>query len=346
MANSRSVTALASVSSTPAAPVHDLRALIDDVFLKLESSGALAQGLVDLDISVGETSGRTCRVALKVGGEAAGMAAVAGVTALAPVAPLADLGALPEFNAEGHHVIALAMEQDLAANSPATLAKVNQILGAVDRDIREAATFPDDIRNQHPETKPFHFIDIPFEDHGPVNPPLPAAPHVLSALNDFSAVLQSATSSAQQKADALSWLIHLFGDIHQPLHCIEHRSELHPEGDRGGNSFKIRGAKRNLHSLWDSAVNVTQSLDEDQIADEVVQAHPRSSLTRELAVKDPVKWARTSFRLAKTHAYTLDEDPQHPPTPSTAYKKNMETIGRKQAALAAYRLADRLQAIL
>lgn len=346
MPSPRSVAALASITPTPTAPVSDLRALIDDVFLRLESSGALAQGSVDLDISVGESSGRTCRVALKVGSDGAGVAAVAGVTALAPSAPVIDLGALPEFNAEGHHVVALVMEQDLAANSPATLNKVNQILGAVDRDIREAATFPDDIRNQQPQTKPFHFVDIPFEDHGPVNPPLPAGPHVLSAMTDFTAVLQSTTASAQEKADALSWLIHLFGDIHQPLHCIEHRSELHPEGDRGGNSFKLRGAKRNLHSLWDSAVNVTQSLDEDQIADEIVQAHPRSSLQQALAVEDPVKWARTSFRLAKTHAYTLDEDPQDPPRPSTAYKKNMEKIGRKQAALAGYRLADRLRAIL
>ena len=41
------------------------------------------------------------------------------------------------------------------------------------------ATFPDDIRAQQPQTKPFHFIDIPLEEGGAVNPPLPASPHVL-----------------------------------------------------------------------------------------------------------------------------------------------------------------------
>ena len=327
-------------ASTPSAPVSDVQTLIDDVFSKLQSTGTLAQGAVDLDISVGDSPGRTCRVALKVN------AGMAGVSEVAPLAAIADLGAIPEFNAEGHHVIALVMEKDLAANSPATLTKVNQILGAVDRDIREAATFPDDIRSAHPETKPFHFIDIPFEDGGAVTPPLPRAPHVLSQMEEFSQFLRSRRGSAQEKADALSWLIHLFGDVHQPLHCIEHRSELHPAGDRGGNLFKIKSAKRNLHSLWDSAVNVTQPLDEDEIADEVIQAHPRSSLHQALGVTNPEKWARTSFRLAKTHAYTLEEDPDNPPQPSTAYKKNMEKIGRKQAALAGYRLADRLQAIL
>ena len=179
-----------------------------------------------------------------------------------------------------------------------------------------------------------------------MTPPLPKEPHVISQIAKVSDSLASNNGSAQEKADTLSWLIHLFGDVHQPLHCMEHISELHPKGDKGGNLFKIKSAKKNLHSLWDSSVNVTQSLDEDEIADEIMQAHPRSSLSTELSVTDPEEWARTSFRLAKTHAYTLDEDPDNPPQPSMAYKKNMEKVGRKQAALAAYRLADRLQKIL
>jgi len=322
-----------------ATPVGELQTLIDDVLSKLQATGALAQNSVEVDVSVGETAGRTYRLALKV--SAGGQGAVA-----SSMAGFVDLGASPEFNAEGHHVIALVMEKDLDANSPATLVKVKQILAAADRDIREAATFPDDIRNQQPQTKPFHFIDIPFEDDGPVNPPLPSAPHVLSKIKDFSDSLTAGRGSAQEKADAVSWLIHMFGDVHQPLHCIEHRSELHPDGDRGGNSFKIRGAKRNLHSLWDSAVNVTQSLDEDEIADQIIQAHPRSSLQTDLGVTNPEKWARASFKLAKMHAYTLEEDPANPPVVSMAYKKNMEKVGRKQAALAGYRLADRLKALL
>jgi hypothetical protein len=331
---------VAPTPTTPGAPVNDALALIDGVFSKLQSTGALTQSSVELDISVVENAGRTCRVALKVAGGAAGAPMVASFAAIP------DLGAIPEFNFEGHHIVALVLEKDLAANSPATLAKVNQILTAVDRTILEAATFPDDIRDEQPETKPFHFVNIPFEEGGPVNPALPAAPHVLSKIPEFTTLLQSAQSNAQQKADALSWLIHLYGDVHQPLHCIGRISELHPNGDRGGNLFKIRGAKRNLHALWDSSVNVTQSLDEDQVADQIIQEHPRSGLQQQLGVTDPEKWARTSFSLAKTHVYTLEENPDNPPTPSMAYKKNMEKIGRKQAALAAFRLADRLNAIL
>jgi S1/P1 Nuclease len=328
------------VATTLAPVVDDVQELIKDIFSKLQSTGTLSQSSVDLDISVGDSNGRSCRVALKMTGGAIG------VSAVAPLPVIADLGAIPEFNAEGHHVIALIMEKDLAANSPETLTKVNKILKSVDRTLLEAATFPDDIRNKQPKTKPFHFIDIPFEEGGPVNPDLPAAPHVLSKMEEYSKSLQSKKGTAQRRADDLSWLIHLFGDVHQPLHCIDHISELHPEGDRGGNLFIIKSAKKNLHSLWDSSVNVTQSLDEDEIADEIIQTHPRSSLQQELGVTDPEEWARTSFQLAKTNAYTIEEDPDNPPQPSMAYKKNMEKIGRKQAALAGYRLAERLQAIL
>ena len=331
---------LQPVQGVPA--VNDVEGLIDHVFSKLQSPEALSQSSLDLDVSVAETSGRTYHVALKISGAITGAAAAAVTSIAAP----ADLGAIPEFNAEGHHVIALIMQKDLEANSPATLAKVNQILNAVDRTLLEAATFPDDIRNKQPQTKPFHFIDIPYEDGGPVNPDLPKPPHVLSKMKEFSDSLASKKGTAQKKADDLSWLIHLFGDVHQPLHCVDHISDLHPDGDRGGNLFIIKSAKKNLHSLWDSSVNVTQSIDEEGIADEIMQAHPRSSLQQDLGVTDPEKWARTSFKLAKSQAYTIEEDPQNPPQPSMAYKKNMEKVGRKQAALAGYRLADRLQAIL
>src|SRR6185369_12243891 len=68
------------------------------------------------------------------------------------------------FNAEGHHVIAEIMRLDLQANAPNILTKVDKILSDGDRGLFEAATFPDDIRGQQPQTKPFHFIDIPFTD--------------------------------------------------------------------------------------------------------------------------------------------------------------------------------------
>jgi hypothetical protein len=313
--------------------VSRLQDMADDPALGVK----MAEASVDIKVGwPGDADGVTVQLSIarnRAAETAAGLAA-------------SDGGAQLEFNVEGHHVIAMIAQRDLETEAPDVAAVVQRILEEGDRTIGEAATFPDDIRNSHPETKPFHFVDIPFEENGPARPPLPAAPHVLSKIEDFSRDLADGNATAQKRVDTLSWLIHLFGDIHQPLHCIERISELHPGGDRGGNSFRLRGPKRNLHSLWDSAVNVSAPLSEDQLRDEIMETHPRRSLAADLRVTSHEVWARRSHALARTHAYSLHEDPDNPPRPSAAYVRQMETVGRRQAALAGYRLADHLLRIL
>ena len=274
----------------------------------------------------------------------------AAIHAAVPVPPVLAIAEEDDtgitFDFRGHRVIALIAFNDLQARLPQVAEKVQQILDAGDRTLMEAATFPDDIRNEQPETKPFHYVDIPFRDGGPANPPLPHAPHVVSKIKEFSDFLSGGGGSDEEKVDALSWLIHTFGDIHQPLHCIEHISDLHPGGDRGGNSFRLKGRAKNLHSAWDSSVNVLQAMDEEELAQLIAQKHTRVSLAADLNITDTEKWARATFRLAKLHAYSIAEDPANPPKLSQAYLKNMEKVGRRQAALAGYRLANRLEAIL
>jgi hypothetical protein len=258
-----------------------------------------------------------------------------------------DTGVHATFNAEGHHVIALIAQQDLKQRFPNTMKKVQKSLDVSGRDLLAAATFPDDIRMKQPQTKPFHFIDIELEAGGPTNPPLPPVPNVITKIDEFTKDLLKG-GAAEDLIDLLSWVIHLFGDIHQPLHCVTRITSAHPrpDGDRGGNSFALKGHARNLHSLWDSSVSFTSGESEDQIADEIVQQHSRSQLAADLQVKDVEKWARSSFALAKNFAYKpLNENPASPPKPSTAYLATAQKIGRRQAALAGYRLSDRLQQI-
>ena len=57
-----------------------------------------------------------------------------------------------------------------------------------------------------------------------------------------------------ERALALSWLLHLLADLHQPLHTTAlYSAERFPNGDRGGNDIAIRGGS-NLHALWDGAL--------------------------------------------------------------------------------------------
>jgi hypothetical protein len=337
----------------PARQAAPLEGLVAAAILQIQQLGAADEtsrlfpdGLesIDVDLDSGNGGGR---VSLRLKARQSSAAAMmTSASSNNDVRIMLEGDVEATFNAEGHHVVALIAQADLQQRLPNTMAKVQKILDDGGRDLLPAATFPDDIRNQHPETKPFHFVDIPFKSGGPANPPLPAAPHVITKIADFTATLKHG-GTAQNLIDPLSWLIHLIGDIHQPLHCITHITSLHPGpvGDRGGNSFLLKGNPGNLHSLWDSSVSFT-SQSEQQIAASILQEHSRQELATDLAVKDVEKWARDSFSLAKKFGYApLVENPKSHPKPSAAYMANAQKVGRRQAALAGYRLADRLHDI-
>ena len=324
------------------------KALIEAAFTQIALLGSTEQasrlfpdgvGTLELQVALGRETQRDVSLSLKISGQQA--------TAAAPLVVAAAEGDVePTFNAEGHHIVAFILESDLTQNDEQTMGKVQDILDRGGRDLLHAATFPDDIRSSQPQTKPFHFIDIPLEQGGPPNPPLPGAPNVITKIAEFTNKLQSGTGNDQEKVDAFSWLLHLFGDIHQPLHCIERISQLHPGGDAGGNSFRLSGNAENLHKLWDSSANFHNGL-QQEVALQIMQTFPRADLAADLEETSVESWARASFALAKKFAYgPLQENPAHPPRPSAAYLKRAESIGRRQAALAAYRLADRLRAIL
>jgi hypothetical protein len=95
----------------------------------------------------------------------------------------------------------------------------------------------------------------------------------------------------------LRFLIHLIGDIHQPLHCAD-------DHDRGGNDVRVRlgAAETNLHAVWDSAIVAT--LGDDPA---VVAAHLEARITRGEAGTwsrgGPAQWANESFAIAKRAIY-------------------------------------------
>jgi S1/P1 Nuclease len=309
-----------------------------------EASSLFPNGLSSLELDL--DSGDGAKISLKFMAPAAG--SVPGAASVDDdLHILLDGDVVATFNADGHRIIALIAQKDLIHRFPNTMKKVQKVLDDGSRDLLTAAVFPDVIRSSHPETKPFHFVDIPLQDDGPLNPPLPEPPHVISKIAEFTASLKHG-GTAQVMVDALSWVIHLVGDIHQPLHCVTHITSRHPapEGDRGGNSFKLKGSPNNLHAVWDSSVSFVHNPNEDALAEAIIQEHSRQVLAADLQIADVEKWARGTFHLAKQFAYgPLHENPAAPPKLTAAYLKQAEKIGRKQAALAGYRLADRLHEI-
>lgn len=173
----------------------------------------------------------------------------------------------------------------------------------------------------------------------------------------FDKVLRSASASDADKAIALAWVLHLGGDIHQPLHASGRVTDVEPKGDQGGNLFMLspkdaKGDERlNLHWFWDSIIgrNVPRQNDEcdsdylPAIAREMVKKYPFSKTRNRLAIGKFDEWQRESFRIASTKVYPANLIRNQ--TPSEAYKKQAFKIAQEQIAVAGYRLGEMLNQI-
>jgi S1/P1 Nuclease len=96
----------------------------------------------------------------------------------------------------------------------------------------------------------WHFVDTPFSPDHTALPPVPT-PNAETEIAVFRAVLNSAQPDELKSYD-LVWLLHLVGDVHQPLHATTRVTQPDPQGDAGGNKVKLSGdASSNLHSYWD-----------------------------------------------------------------------------------------------
>jgi hypothetical protein len=70
-----------------------------------------------------------------------------------------------------------------------------------------------------------------------------------------SALKNNSKGLTAERALFARYLIHMVGDIHQPLHSVALFNHTFPKGDAGGNLLKIKllnGSVENFHSFWDS----------------------------------------------------------------------------------------------
>ncbi len=143
--------------------------------------------------------------------------------------------------------------------------------------------------------KYWHFVDEPFSSDGtPLAPVL--VPNARTQIAAFRAVLSS-DSSDELKSYDLVWLLHIIGDVHQPLHCTTRISRSELEGDNGGNNVKLESYE-NLHAFWDGAPG-------DGKIDEVPDfARRLAKANSSLALKsDAADWIAESFHYARTKVY-------------------------------------------
>ena len=201
-----------------------------------------------------------------------------------------------------------------------------------------------------------HFADFPFSVDMTRLPRLPKEVNVINALKRYVGILRTSTDD-NVRADALRFIIHYVGDIHQPLHCSTRVDRNHPRGDRGGNDFFVRvsGNRVNLHSLWDGGLgNFPRGGGPPLFTPPpLAQIPPAVALALEgnpdtnpgLNLGNPFDfkgWAAESSDIAQRKAY----DGLRPEaTPNAPYMREGARIARRRVAWGGYRLAALLNSI-
>lgn len=225
------------------------------------------------------------------------------------------------------------------------------------RLIMECARWPDDARLTQYDQPSWHLELMPVVRAG--DPPAVAPADAVSmdgveafALN--ARVMANPAATPAQRAVALCWVMHLAGDVHQPLHTAQLFSSAYPDGDRAGSlQFVIDPQTRKaetLHWFWDDSVH--RSGDPASVlarTTEIEARHPRAAVLHGATAQaaDYGAWAQESRVLAASLAYApgpvggmSEREARRLPS---AYVDDATATAEVRVAMAGYRLADLLR---
>jgi nuclease S1 len=206
----------------------------------------------------------------------------------------------------GHHIVANVAGSQLTAK---TRNAVNQLLHG--RTLESVSTFADHYRLIDTNTAPWHFVDIPVAATSYDQRRDCEAHHgcVVGQLEHFKKVLADQRASRTNRVFALMFVVHLVGDLHQPLHCADNN-------DRGGNDVKVEflgetnspaGGLWNLHAVWDSGLIEHRGLIESKYARKLITGLT-PGIVSAMQAGTTIDWALQSHSNAVRFAYVIPAD--------------------------------------
>ena len=229
------------------------------------------------------------------------------------------------WGCKGHQTVALIAEKHL---TPEARQLVQKLLGdnPMDPKLRrwcgnatadlmvDASTWPDDVRNER-KNGPWHYIDIPRGKHkGELDGYCGPEGCVTRAIEEQRVILKDKSADSLKRAEAIRYLVHFVGDLHQPLHAITN-------ADNGGNCVPVKYFRHesllnplhperedfspNLHQIWDTEIverdmEISNPL---RYADELDEKFRAESAAWETAGIHVDTWAWESHGRAETAVY-------------------------------------------
>jgi hypothetical protein len=233
------------------------------------------------------------------------------------------------WNANGHRYIADLAERLLT--EPARSALGHLLASQGKKHLHDVADWADQIRVLGFPGQPSHAVRIPWDQSYSAIRDCPKQTCALGTLQISAKVLAIPKINDSARAMALNYVVHLIGDIHQPLHVSVNRAF---------SSIELNGKKRRLHEIWDR-----------DIADAAIARSSCESELRTAAVYQPaalVEWAEESHLIA----YGVFTDLARYPTKDNLvmlpsdYIKTSSALACKLLHAAALRLALVLNATL
>ena len=209
---------------------------------------------------------------------------------------------LRAWGVDGHRAIGQIAEHHLSGKARREIAR---LLGT--ESLTLVSTWPDEVRPyaEYSYTAPWHYVNEPAGlDHAQYLLALrtDTVPNAYNKLLTQLQVLRDPTKPAAVRVMALKFVVHLVGDVHQPLHAGH-------AADKGGNDIKVkfRGRDTNLHSLWDSGLLDYQGLTYTEMGRQFDDV-PRAT-RRAWQRTAPAQWLWESYQLSSQLYQEADQNP-------------------------------------
>ena len=259
------------------------------------------------------------------------------------------------WSALGHRMVGELAQRHI---SPAALAQVELLLaGEPDPTLAGVADWADRLRDLDPErfkaTSRWHYVNTPpgLDCDYDAARDCPGGNCVIGAIQAQRRILADRSQPLEARRDALKFIVHFVGDVHQPMHANNHddlggnryqvslRTELQPEAY--ARKHYVDGVMgTNLHSIWDYYILGTEGLSLAQYSDRL-DALPWPPMPADGPQTGPEAWAGESCRLIEArHVYPDGHKMDR------SYFDEYRPLAEQRVRQAAWRLAQILDADL
>jgi hypothetical protein len=209
------------------------------------------------------------------------------------------------WGGEGHKLVCEIAWRHM---TPSARALAAQLRSGETGQFSESCIWADEVRDDRPETYHYHFINIPSGQSG-VNLARDcgdaAKRCVTWAIKHYTQILADRRQSHLARSEALKFVGHFVGDLHQPLHAGR-------PGDRGGNEVRVsffgdagtEQRRMQLHSVWDSGILRRANLVWPASAEELTVGITRADVSA-WANSDVLGWTNESYQIAEEFVYNV-----------------------------------------